>query len=136
MNVIALEGKSNVGKTSTINIVYQLLLQSGYAQVSGYFEDLANNDFLDVMTNNNHTIGIVSQGDYAIGKSSVKNHLSKLQSYGCDKVICACTIDRSPKIKAAVLVYPNVVVEKLPQPIVELQRIDNNRHANSILSYI
>lgn len=61
MNVIALEGTSSVGKTSTINVVYQLLLQNGYTQVLGCFEDLANNDFLDVMTNGNQTIGVVSQ---------------------------------------------------------------------------
>lgn len=45
MEVIALQGNPDVGKTTTLNIVYQLLLQAGYTQVAGKFKDLSNDDF-------------------------------------------------------------------------------------------
>ena len=53
MEVIALQGHSNSGKSETINIVYQLLLQNGYTQVRGQFIGPLGNpamrDFLDVL---------------------------------------------------------------------------------------
>ena len=134
MEIIALEGKSNAGKTTVINVVYQLMLEMGYTQIPGRFQDLDNNDFLDVLTNENQTVGIVSQGDYARGKYAVKNHLATLESFGCDKAICACSTDKSSEIKAAILAYPNTIVAKLPQPVVALQRIDNHKDAKTLIS--
>lgn len=48
MDVIALTGGSNVGKTQTLNIVYSLLLANGYTQVVGHFYDHSNNDLMDI----------------------------------------------------------------------------------------
>jgi hypothetical protein len=137
MYVIALEGKPNSGKTETINIVYQLMLQIGYRQIENNVKDLGPKDFLDVLTNDIQTVGIVSHGDYAIGKYSVKTHLAKLEGFGCDKVICACTIGESKgRIKTAIEKYPHTYVLKSFQPAVELQRIDNNTDANKLMSYL
>lgn len=36
MEVIALEGDPNSGKTKTLNLVYALLVQAGYTQVPHY----------------------------------------------------------------------------------------------------
>lgn len=49
MKLIVLEGLSDAGKTATINVAYQLMLQAGYDQVPNCFEDLKHNDFLDVL---------------------------------------------------------------------------------------
>ncbi|MBE6277896.1 hypothetical protein SD412_20235 [Bacteroides fragilis] len=138
MKVIALEGDSNSGKTQTLNLVYTLLIQAGYTQVSGAFQDLSNNDCSDVFRGFGKTVGIVTQGDYAIGTCSVKNHLAHLQSFGCDVAVCACTIGTSKqKIKDAIMAYPSHYFEpKLKSSSVSLERIDNFHCANKIMGMI
>ncbi|WP_018964937.1 ATP-binding protein [Porphyromonas gulae] len=94
MNVIALRGEPNCGKTETLKIVHKKMLKKGFRQVAGIYQDLGNNDFLDLLEFNNKKIGIVSQGDYARshrGGTSVKKYLEDLKRKGADIVICACT---------------------------------------------
>lgn len=138
MKVIALEGFSDSGKTKTLNLVYALLLQAGYIQLPGAFQDLANDDCLDVFQGFGKTIGIVTQGDYAIGICSVKNHLAHLQSFGCDVSICACTIGTGKqKIKNAIMAYPSHHFEPKPKSSsVALERIDNFNYATKIMAMI
>lgn len=138
MKVIALEGISDSGKTKTLNLVYSLLLQVGYTQLHGAFQDLANDDCLDVFQGFGKTIGIVTQGDYAIGAHSVKNHLTHLQSLGCDIVICACTIGTGKqKIKNAIIAYsPHHFELKSKSSSVALERIDNFNYATKIMAMI
>lgn len=72
MEVIALRGEPNCGKTETLNLIYKLLLDEGWQQVKDSYQDLCNRDFLDVLKKGNKILGIVTQGDYAIGDYSVK----------------------------------------------------------------
>lgn len=138
MKVIALEGDPNSGKTKTLNLVYALLVQAGYTQVSGVFQDLCNDDCLDVFQGFGKTIGIVTQGDYAIGDYSVKNHLAYLQSLGCDVAVCACTVGTSKqKIKDAIKAYsPHHFEPKSKSRSVAAQRIDNFNCATKIMGMI
>ena len=138
MRVIALEGDSDSGKTLTLNLVYALLLQAGYTQVPGAFQNLDNNDCLDVFRGFGKTVGIVTQGDYAIGACSVKNHLLRLQSFSCDVAICACTIGASKlKIRSAIMTYsPYHFEPKTKSSSVALERIDNFNCATKIISMI
>lgn len=138
MRVIALEGDSNSGKTKTLNLVYALLIQAGYIQVPGAFQDLGNDDCLDVFQGFGKTIGIVTQGDYAIGTYSVKNNIARLQSFGCDVVVCACTIGASKqKIRNAIMAHSPYHFEPKPKSSsVALERIDNFNCATKIMSMI
>ncbi|WP_301753850.1 hypothetical protein [uncultured Muribaculum sp.] len=138
MKVIALEGDPNSGKTKTLNLVYALLVQAGYTQVSGVFQDLCNDDCLDVFQGFGKTIGIVTQGDYAIGNCSVKNHLAHLQSLGCDVAVCACTVGTSKqKIKDAIMAYtPHHFEPKYKSSSAALERIDNFNCAVKIMGMI
>lgn len=137
MKLIVLEGLSDAGKTATINVAYQLILQAGYDQVPNCFEDLKHNDFLDVLTNGAQKVGIVSQGDYARRINSVKNHLAKLQSFGCDKAICAVTSGpKKQEIQTAIKAYPLLKekVKKEREKNVFLHRIKDNEAANKLVS--
>ena len=138
MEVIALEGDPNSGKTKTLNLVYALLVQAGYTQVPGVFQDLCNDDCLDVFQNSEKTVGIVTQGDYAIGDYSVKNHLTYLQSLGCDVAVCACTVGTSKqKIKDAIKAYPSHHFEpKSKSNSSAAHRIDNFNCATKIMGMI
>ena len=51
MEVIALEGDPNSGKTKTLNLVYALLVQAGYTQVPRFFHDFCKDYFLYVFEN-------------------------------------------------------------------------------------
>lgn len=107
MEVIALRGEPNCGKTETLNLVYKLLLNEGWQQVKDSYQDLCNRDFLDVLKKGNKILGIVTQGDYAIGDYSVKKHLKTLDEKDCDIAVCACTIGRHKrKIQNAIDSYP------------------------------
>lgn len=138
MKVIALEGVSNSGKSQTLNLVYALLIQAGYTQVPDAFQDLGNDDCSDVFQGFGKTVGIVTQGDYAIGINSVRNHLARLQSFGCDVAVCACTIGVSKqKIKDAIKAYPSYHFEpKYKNNDVAAQRIDNFHCATKIVGMI
>lgn len=53
MKVIALVGNENTGKSHTINVVYSFLLRYGYTQIPGYFRELGNpkyEDLLDILS--------------------------------------------------------------------------------------
>ena len=107
MKVIALRGEPNCGKTKTLNLVYELLLKEGWQQVEDSYQDLCNGDFLDVLKKGNKILGIVTQGDYAIGNCSVRNHLKTMVEKNCDITVCACTIGRhKQKIQNAIDSYP------------------------------
>ena len=55
----------------------------------------------------NKILGIITQGDYAIGNYSVRNHLKTLVEKDCDITVCACTIGRhKQKIQNAIDSYP------------------------------
>lgn len=133
MDVIALMGKSNIGKTHTLNILYSLLLANGYTQVLGHFQDHSNNDFLDILEKDGVRIGIATQGDYI---RELPKHLSYLRNNGCIKAVCACTTDKEGTINA-VNAYRNIPISpKSIETNYSLQRIVNTNDALHILSKI
>ena len=107
MEVISLRGEPNCGKTETLNLVYRLLLDEGWQQVENSYQNLCNRDFLNILKKGDKILGIVTQGDYAIGSCSVKKHLKILDEKDCDTAICACTIGVcKQKIQDAIDSYP------------------------------
>lgn len=138
MEVIALRGNSNTGKSETVNIVYQYLMLFGYAQVPGHFRGPLGNpvmrDFIDVVEKKGVLIGIVTQGDYAIGPESVKTHLAALQAAGCVKAVCACTT--KPGTINAVKAYPHVFVDKTIATSPAQERVVNAFDAEKIYKLI
>lgn len=137
MKVIALTGDSHIGKTTTLNLVYSLLLDRGAIQRNNCFIDLENNDCLDVLeTINDQIIGIVTQGDYCKGEYSVKNHLKRLFDYGCDIVICAANKGKT-NIKKAICGYEDhIFIDKTVSQSVENRRVNNYKDAMAILNRV
>ncbi|MBP7260267.1 MAG: hypothetical protein KBB37_03185 [Bacteroidia bacterium] len=139
MEVIALRGDPNVGKSETINIVYQIMLLNGYRQVAGHFRPLGNpaiKDFIDVLERGGIKVGIVFQGDYDSGTDSLQNHLSVLQAAGCSKSVCASR--NTPALNQAVAAYtPSHFEDKFPPASTPaLYRIENGQYADKIYKLI
>ena len=88
MELIVLKGKANVGKTATINYVYNELIKKNWKEVEPYRE-ISNGDFWAVLEKDEIILGIVSQGDYVGTDNSVQNHLNRLEKKSCSKVVCA-----------------------------------------------
>ena len=139
MNVLALKGEPNCGKTETLNLVYHLLLLNGYKQVSGHFRVLGNpiiRDFIDVLVQGDKKIGIVTQGDYVVGENKIAAHLKYLADAGCTIIICACT-SGNPKGQLQVEVYPShTFIEKAKASFDYLERIENNAVAQKIYTAV
>ena len=95
MEIIALRGPDNTGKTTTLKIVFEKLKAQGFQPMKDFEEDLGYEDSLWVLEKDGRKVGLVTQGDYAGKKYSVKNHLRKLESAGCETAICACTTGKS-----------------------------------------
>lgn len=140
MEVIALHGPSNKGKSETLNIVYQLMLLYGYTQVPGHFRILGNpvqKDFIDILEKDGKCYGIATMGDYARKPNEcVKDLLHYLNSQGCHKAICACNDNLLGTVNAvkayAHTLYPKTNVT----PHEHLYRIINHQDALHIYSLL
>lgn len=109
MELIVLKGGSNVGKTATINYVYNELIKRNWKEVVPYTE-ISNGDFWAILEKNEIILGIVSQGDNVRGSDSVQNHLNRLEKQSCSKVICAQT-NSKPSLQKVIDKYKNIPIE-------------------------
>jgi len=91
--ILALRGKANTGKSTTIRILHDLLMQYDFELINS---NLANTegDFIAVFKKNGKLIGLTSSGDLY---DFVHDNLVELIDDGCEICICACrTYDRVP----------------------------------------
>lgn len=143
MEVIALRGQSDKGKSETLNIVYQLMLQFGYLQTPpgpAHFRMLGNlvqRDFIDILERKGKKVGIATMGDYGGNATeSVKNLLAYLDSQGCDVAVCACRIGIA-SILNAVVKYPiHHFIDKTVTSNPHEERIKNAEDAEKIYKLI
>lgn len=84
--IIALKGRGNSGKTTTINLLPNILLANGYNRVAGMFQQNGG-DFLDVFENGKQRVGVTSSGD---SYDLVHDRLTDLVNAKCDVCVCAC----------------------------------------------
>lgn len=97
MRIIVLEGPSNKGKTTTIGLVYEIILHHGGNPTVK--QQLGNDpkDFKDIVTNYmNKKIGFFSMGDYSNELADAINYYAE---ENCDLLICALSIGE-PQIRA------------------------------------
>lgn len=91
MNIFALRGRGNSGKSTTIRLLHGLLIQNGYQIVNTSF-NTQGGDFRTVFTKNGKLIGITSSGDTF---DLVHDNLEALINANCTICVCACrTYDR------------------------------------------
>lgn len=91
--ILALRGKANTGKSTTIRILHDLLIQYDFELINSNLAN-TNGDFIAVFKKNEKLIGLTSSGDLY---DFVHDNLVELIDDGCELCICACrTYDRVP----------------------------------------
>jgi hypothetical protein len=142
MEIIALSGSADCGKSNTLNIAYQLLLNAGYTQVTGHFgrasthnfigQDFYNNDFFDVLTKEGKLIGITTGED---SEEDLEKRLAYFKSEGCIKAICACT--NSDNYLAVIKKQAHYkIIDKTSQTADALKRISDGTFAREVVALI
>ncbi|MGP8216584.1 MAG: hypothetical protein ACLQQ4_13540 [Bacteroidia bacterium] len=143
MEVIALRSSANCGKSHTLNVAYQLLLNAGYKQVPGHFgqEEIFNvlgekvygsNDFFDVLINGGKIVGIATGGEYVKDLAKI---LIYFKNAGCVKAICACT-NEEDTLSIIKKYTPHIFIDKTAQHIDSLKRIDDGAFARKIVEMV
>ena len=135
--IIGLKGRGNSGKSTTIRILYELLLQDGFQLISGNFKP-SGGDFNSVFTKNGKIVGVTSSGD---SYDLVHNNLKELISAKSNICVCACrTFDRvSPGTNAAIFEFTNYLnqfVKKTIDNIDKTQPDTNISDAKKLLSKV
>jgi hypothetical protein len=143
MEIIALNGPADCGKSNTLNIAYQLLLNAGYTQVAGHFGKpssynfigenfYTNNDFFDVLTKEGKLIGITTGED---SEADLEKRLDYFKSTGCTKAICACT--NSDNYLDAIKKHASYkLVGKTSETEDALKRINDGASAREIMAMV
>lgn len=84
--LIALRGPSSVGKSSTLHLLYRLLLAHPDTKPI-YFRAIGRKlDFIAVVTVEGASVGIFNQGDVP---ATVQYHLDQLVAQRCQIILCA-----------------------------------------------
>ena len=135
--IIALQGRANSGKSTTINLLPTILLAHGYSRVAGMYQNHGG-DFLDVFENGKQRVGVTSSGDT---HDLVHDRLTDLVNAKCDVCVCACrTFDRVPPgTVAAVNSFSGYTPQFVPKTIatsVAQEPIVNAADANTVFSLI
>lgn len=84
--LIALRGRSSVGKSSALHLLYKFLVANPSVKPI-HFEALGRKlDFLAIVSVEGHTVGIFNRGDVP---ATVKELLDRLVRKKCQVIVCA-----------------------------------------------
>ncbi len=96
MRIIVLQGMPNNGKTTTINLVWNMLCTNGGVSTNRQPYGGDPNDFMDTILWNNLRIGILSMGDMS---TPISHEIWNFNNQKCDVVICALSTN-NPQVRA------------------------------------
>lgn len=97
MKIIVLQGMPNTGKTRTLNLVSDLLLQSvGISTNRQVIGNPVQNDFSDIILWNNLKIAFFTMGDYS---TYLANAIYDYNNQNCDVMVCALSTNTA-KVRA------------------------------------
>jgi GTPase SAR1 family protein len=132
MRIIAIIGPNSCGKTTTLNLVYQELLNASYKSTIKQPLGGNPNDFSDILVGNGKKIAIFTMGDYS---TPLVNAILNYENQNCDFLICACNTNRV-KPQSLISKYLNNIFIKTKQNGKQAQTIDNYNVSQSIISFI
>lgn len=97
MRIIVLQGMPNTGKTRTLNLVFDLLIQNSGASTNRQgIGNPTQNDFSDIVQWNNQRIAFFTMGDYS---TYLANAIYDYHNRNCDVLVCALSTNTA-KVRA------------------------------------
>jgi hypothetical protein len=98
MRIIVLQGMPNIGKTRTLNLVYDMLVAPNGTGISTNRQPLGGdpNDFLDIVIRGNQRIAFYTMGDYSTYLSTA---IYNYERQHCDAMVCALSTNTA-KVRA------------------------------------
>lgn len=136
MRIIVLQGMPNTGKTSTLNLVYDMLVPNGGGvstnrQVIG---NLSQNDFSDIVVRGTQRIAFFTMGDYS---TYLANAIYDYNRQGCDVLVCALSTNNA-KVRAnnALNQFNTTRINKTIAPNITTELTTNTADAQTIFNLI
>jgi hypothetical protein len=132
--IIALMGRANSGKTTTISkFLPPILLSKGYVPLPGSLKHFGA-DYLEVYTKGSLILGITSSGDtYDL----VNQRLADLVAAKCDTIVCACrTSGGTHTAIHGIPGYSSVFIQKTYAASATQEPVVNNADANAVYAAI
>jgi len=120
--IIALRGIGNSGKSETLRILHEILLENGFIVIESNYRP-NRKDFYSILNKNEILIGITSLGDtYEI----LKNKLDLFIGRNCKVCVCACRSRGGTNY--VLLEYPGYISEFVEKTI--KSNLDNRNEIN------
>ncbi|MFL3663672.1 MAG: hypothetical protein ACJ04Q_06710 [Flavobacteriales bacterium] len=123
-HIIALQGRANSGKTTSIKIFHEMLIGEGWVPVPNKRQDFGS-DFLDIFEKDGERLGVTSVGDTY---DDIIGRLEILINENCNPIVCACrtfdkrrnaqgelegTVAATKRLSSSVEYHPTNVAEKV-----------------------
>lgn len=136
MRIIVLQGMPNTGKTSTLNLVYDILVPNG-GGVSTNRQVIGNptqNDFSDIVVRGTQRIAFFTMGDYS---TYLANAIYDYDRQGCDVLVCALSTNNA-KVRAnnALNQFNTTPINKTIAPNATTELVINTADAQTIFNLI
>ncbi len=90
MKIIALYGKGGCGKSTTLGLLYNIMLKNGFSVIEGL--NLNGADFSAVLEKDGHKVGLTTYGDNA---SCLKKPFELFKKYDCELAVSAGRMRRT-----------------------------------------
>lgn len=134
MRIIVLQGLPDKGKTTTINLVWDLLRNNGGTSTNRQPYGGDPNDFIDTVLWNNLKIGILSMGDLS---TPIANEVRNFNNQKCDVVVCALSTNTA-KVRAnnALNKFNALRINKTIAPNQNAELATNTADAQTIFNLI
>jgi hypothetical protein len=134
MKIIVLQGMPNLGKTTTLNLVWDTLINNGGTSTNRQPLGGDPNDFSDIVAFNNQMVAFYTMGDYS---NYLANGIYDYSIQNCALLICALSIN-TPKVRAnnAIIKFVNVIINKTIASSQLTEQRANTSDANKIVGSI
>ncbi len=134
MKVILLKGPGSCGKTTTLNLTYDILISQGAISTQKKQEGGNPQDFSDLLVlKNGQRIGFLTMGDYAYRVIELMDYF---ENQGCDTFVTACN-EKFKKPFYHLAYYPNhQIITKVKQATLSVQNADNQLCSKTLYNLI